>query len=732
MCPEATPIAEPRLVGPPGLPVDARGYVHLRTEHELQLVVAHARANGLSVRVRGSAHSVPAAIHSDARLAGRGKAIELLLDRYDRVRFDDANMQVTVEAGCRFGHDPRDPTMRSSVEGGLCHKLQQRGWALPILGGVSHVTVAGFLSTGSAGGSASRGFHDAVVSLRLVDGQGRLHVLSRSNEPDRFHAALVSMGLFGIVSAVTLQCVPSYDVQSYESIVAAQRAPFRMTDPGPDGLESFLRQSPFARVLWWPQRGVDKLVVWAGRPMTDEDYDTSTGPRWAMDPVPYSAFEPLFGTDRPTQAAAAVALAALGGWRGGLRRMAGERVGRGIAGLADKLGARRLEAAITSSFSPEDTRGPRRFRDVWWRALPMDDGIDERLLPTTFTELWLPLSQTARAMERLRDLYQRHPEAAGYFAVEIYAAAESGAWMSPAYGGPAVRLNVFWFQHHAGDPRTELFPPLWDALSDLGARVHWGKLLPTASAREIGQALRSRYPRWQDFLRVREELDPDGIFLTAYWRNILGLADESPTEESSPLPGPFAFDAPRGPGRRGAPLFRLGHADAAFLHCARKTLDLRSYVPAPPSAAYALVASAVQREWVPGFRRRDWITEPGVAPDAVVDEVFSFGTVRVHVLDGSPGRRWLARIVAASVPVVSRMLVCLDFSATPDGGADVRWRVAYDPSLGLRPLDAVIEHLIAAWLRRCSEALAFRLGRDETLRQRSMGVASCVEVRTES
>jgi FAD/FMN-containing dehydrogenase len=261
MCPQATPIAEPRLVGPPGLPIDARGYVHPRAEHELQLIVAHARANGLSVRVRGSAHSVPAVIHSDARLAGRGKAIELLLDRYDRVRFDDANMQVTVEAGCRFGHDPRDPTMRSSAEGGLCHKLQQRGWALPIMGGVSHVTVAGFLATGSAGGSASRGFHDAVVSLRLVDGRGRIHVLSRSHDPDRFHAALVSMGLFGIVSTVTLQCVPSYDVQSYESIVAAERAPFRMAATGPEGLESFLRQSPFARVLWWPQSGVDKLVV---------------------------------------------------------------------------------------------------------------------------------------------------------------------------------------------------------------------------------------------------------------------------------------------------------------------------------------------------------------------------------------------------------------------------------------------------------------------------------------
>ena len=60
------------LVGAPGLAADARGYVHPRSEQEICDIVRYARERGLAVRVRGSAHSVPAAIHSDARLQGFG------------------------------------------------------------------------------------------------------------------------------------------------------------------------------------------------------------------------------------------------------------------------------------------------------------------------------------------------------------------------------------------------------------------------------------------------------------------------------------------------------------------------------------------------------------------------------------------------------------------------------------------------------------------------------------
>jgi hypothetical protein len=36
--------------------------------------------------------------------------------------------------------------------------------------------------------------------------------------------------------------------------------------------------------------------------------------------------------------------------------------------------------------------------------------------------------------------------------------------------------------------------------------------------------LRGRYPRFDDFLRVRKEVDPNGVFTNAYLDQVLGPA----------------------------------------------------------------------------------------------------------------------------------------------------------------------------------------------------------------
>jgi hypothetical protein len=54
------------------------------------------------------------------------------------------------------------------------------------------------------------------------------------------------------------------------------------------------------------------------------------------------------------------------------------------------------------------------------------------------------------------------------------------------------------------------------------------RLEPAASTpgdRERLNFLSRRYPRWDDFLALRAERDPNNIFLTDYWRERLGLRD---------------------------------------------------------------------------------------------------------------------------------------------------------------------------------------------------------------
>jgi hypothetical protein len=59
-------------------------------------------------------------------------------------------------------------------------------------------------------------------------------------------------------------------------------------------------------------------------------------------------------------------------------------------------------------------------------------------------------------------------------------------------------------------------------------RLHWGKHQPIYGRgdREWVDFFRSHYPRWDDFLALRAQRDPNNIFLTGYWRDRLGLWDE--------------------------------------------------------------------------------------------------------------------------------------------------------------------------------------------------------------
>ena len=60
-------------------------------------------------------------------------------------------------------------------------------------------------------------------------------------------------------------------------------------------------------------------------------------------------------------------------------------------------------------------------------------------------------------------------------------------------------------------------PGRTDEAGSVGGRPHWGKL-HTQSA----ETLRDAYPRFDDFLRVRDELDPERRFANAYLDRVLG------------------------------------------------------------------------------------------------------------------------------------------------------------------------------------------------------------------
>lgn len=471
-----------------------------RSEHELRELVKSARITGRVLRVMGSGHSVARIIHTDAfpeqhseRLSDR-RGIDVQLDGYANVVFEDLALgRVTVQAGMHLGPSPNDP---DSLTNNLTSHLRSRGLALPDLGGITHQSIAGFVSTGSAGGSLVHAFGDAIVAIRFIDGQGELHTAYRDRDPELFAAVAVSLGLFGIISEVTLQCVPEYAVEGSETTVALNGTRFELDgksytlDGERDGLLDLLRDTEYSRLLWWPQPGVERLSIWRGK------RTPATMKTQALPAVP---FQELAGR---------------------VLQFFGGAYGTSTASSIARWLRPTLLPLVIKLFQP---LGVRRFHDSWEQALPMDNGVDDYWLPTEFTELWMPLERTPELMRRLHAHYKKHGwDAAGNFSCEIYAAKRLPFWLSPAYARDAVRVDLFWFGRNQGDPSV-YFEQFWELFAEFDFRTHWAKHQPAPGARYGHAYLARQFPELERFLELRAKYDPEQVFVNGYLRGQLGI-----------------------------------------------------------------------------------------------------------------------------------------------------------------------------------------------------------------
>lgn len=499
---------------------DGRGFWRPDSEDALRALLRAAARHRQQVRVRGAGQSVSGAIYTDGYTDDHHRPSEMnvLLDRYAAVRFESSS-RVAVQAGCHLGRDPHDPHGTSSTQNGLLTLLDRAGLAFNTLGGITHQTVGGFFSTGSSGGTLGWSAHDAIRKIRLIDAAGVPHDLTKDTDPTMFYAAGVSLGLLGVVSEVTFECVPRFDIVGRALSTTRERLPVDLLEDG--ALERFFRESPYARMLWWPQPGVDRVALWSARRMEDEDYTPERAPGGAFEPKAYRQLASSAAAQWLGEAAASAFYTMLGTLPDGTP----------LETLLEAL----LPHVIKLFVHDDGPDGAREFWDTWHHGLAMDNQVSSVLLPTDFSEMWFPVERATELARTLQRYFEAGGERAmGAFTYELSAARRSPFWLHPAHGRDSVRLNLWWFARNHGDPARVFYPRFWELLRGLGGRFHWGRYMPDQSTPWSPDAahpereswadhLRALYPRWGDFMRVREGLDPEGRFLTGYWRSRLGL-----------------------------------------------------------------------------------------------------------------------------------------------------------------------------------------------------------------
>jgi xylitol oxidase len=115
---------------------------------------------------------------------------------------DAERATVTVSAGVRYGE--------------LAPHLHAAGCALRNLASLPHISVAGACATGTHGSGNSNGnLATAVSAMEMITADGDAVTISREADGDRFRGAVVGLGALGIVTSLSLDIVPAFDVRQY-------------------------------------------------------------------------------------------------------------------------------------------------------------------------------------------------------------------------------------------------------------------------------------------------------------------------------------------------------------------------------------------------------------------------------------------------------------------------------------------------------------------------------------
>ena len=420
-----------------------------RTEAEISAAVKDAAADGLPVRALGSGHSFTSAA------ASVGVALDL--SGWSGISAADTQTGlVTVRAGT---------TLRT-----LNAELSGLGLAMANLGDIDAQTLAGALSTGTHGtGARLGGLATQVEALDLVLADGSLVACSAASRPELFAAARIGLGALGVITSVTLRCVPSFTLAADERPVPV--------DEVLEQFDSLAAANDHFEFYWFPY-GRQALVKRNNR---------------------------LSPSDRDPGDPGSPAAAAMPGWR---RFWEFEVMENAAFGTLCRLGRARPPLIPALNRFSSAALSSRSYADVSHRVF-----VTPRRVRFVESEYAVPRESLLHVLGELRRQVPRVADPV-MFPVEVRVAAADDIWLSAAYGRDTAYVAI---HQYTGLPYRSYFDLFESIVADVAGRPHWGKVHTLGTGR-----LRALYPRYDEFRRVRAEFDPEARFGNAYLTQVLG------------------------------------------------------------------------------------------------------------------------------------------------------------------------------------------------------------------
>jgi FAD-linked oxidoreductase len=409
-----------------------------RAEEEVAEAVRDAAARGLRVRAVGAGHSFTDVACTDG------------------VMVDLSSMDQVLD------HDPRTGLVRvqaGMVMSELARALDGRGLALENQGDIDVQAIAGAVSTATHGTGVGYGnLSSRVEAMRLVTATGEVVDLNTESDPEGLRAARVGVGALGVITELTLRCVPAFTIRR-----VADRAPLAETLAL---LDEHVERNDHFEVFVFPY---SDLALTLESRRTDEQPEPGN-PRelWVREVLLENV--------------------ALG---------AAMRLGRAAPRLIRQIG-RQVPKLATRTVKVDRS----------WRVY-----ASQRKVRFTEMEYALPRQHGREAVERVLELVERRGLPVCW-PLEVRWAAADDAFLSTAYGRETCYVAV---HQYVGMEYETYFRAVERIMDDYDGRPHWGK-----RHYQTAPTLAPRYPDWDRFQGVRSRLDPSGVFANDYTDRVLG------------------------------------------------------------------------------------------------------------------------------------------------------------------------------------------------------------------
>jgi len=414
---------------------------------ELCEKVAAASASGRRVAVAGSGHSFTAAALGD----------DLMLDISaisGVIEADRASGLVKVGGG--------------TVLADLNRELDSLGLAMANLGDIDRQTIAGAISTGTHGtGAESPNLPAQVAAIDLVTADGEVLELAGSpgpdepgdgDSPDLLRAARVAIGSLGVITAVTLQTVPAFNLHRADLPVPLDEvlAEFDSLAAANDHFEFFVF------------------------PYTDTAL-TIRRNRTRHPPAPRSRLNRFLGDVVIENGLGDLALRATG-------------LVPAVIPKTARFSTRFMSQAEQVDVSHECFANYRtiRFNEMEY-AVPREAGPEA----------------LSRVLELIRE--ERMPLA---MPIECRVVPADDSLIGPVTGRDSTYIAV---HQHATLEWQPYFREIERIFESYGGRPHWGK-----HHFKTAEGLAPLYPEWGTFAAIRDRLDPGRTFTNDYARTVLG------------------------------------------------------------------------------------------------------------------------------------------------------------------------------------------------------------------